>query len=99
MQIRFEDKDLERLYSEPSFHHPRLGPAVTKQFRKSMQLVVGANDERDLRNLRGLRLEKLDGNRQGQHSIRLGEQFRLILRLETSDDGRVVTIVELTDYH
>lgn len=99
MRFSFEDDDLERLYSDPSFRAPRLGADLTKQFRKAMQLIVAAKDDRDLRNYRGLRLEKLDGKRQGQHSVRLNDQFRLILRFETDDDGRVVTIVELTDYH
>ena len=99
MRIRFEDDDLERLYVDVSFHHPRLGSDLTKQFRKKMQFIVAAIDDRDLRNYRGLRLEKLDGDRQGQHSIRLNDQFRLILRLETDDEGRLVIIVELTDYH
>lgn len=99
VRFSFEDDDLERLYSDASFRDPRLGLALTKQFRKAMQLIVAAKDDRDLRNYRGLRLEKLDGKRQGQHSVRLNDQFRLILRFGTDDDGRLVTIVELTDYH
>lgn len=58
-----------------------------------------ATDERDLYNLRGLRLEKLSGTRSGQHSVRLNDQFRLILRFDTDKEGRLVVIVELTDYH
>jgi proteic killer suppression protein len=99
VRFRFEDDDLERLYSDRSSRHPRLGADLTKQFRKAMQLIVAAKDERDLRNYRGLRLEKLDGKRQGQHSVRLNDQFRLILRFETDGEGRIVTVVELTDYH
>jgi toxin HigB-1 len=95
---RFEDDELRRLYEDPDFHHPRVGPDVTKQFRKKMQLIDAATDERDLYALRGLRLEKLAGDREGQHSIRLNDQFRLILRFDTDDDGRLVVIIELTDY-
>lgn len=99
MRFRFEDDALERLYSDASFHHPSLGRDLTRQFRKTMQLIAAAVDDRDLRNYRGLRLEKLAGRRTGQHSVRLNNQFRLILRFETDDQGRLVTIVELTDYH
>ena len=99
MRIRFEDDDLERLYTDISFHHPRFSRDLIKQFRKKMQLLVAAIDDRDLRNYRGLRLEKLDADRVGQHSIRLNDQFRLILRFETDDEGRLVVIVEMTDYH
>jgi toxin HigB-1 len=99
VRIRFEDDDLERLYSDADFRNPRFGTDLTKQFRKKVEFIDAAADERDLRNYRALRLEKLEGDRQGQHSIRLNDQFRLILRLESDRDGRIVTIVELTDYH
>lgn len=99
MRIGFEDDDLQQLYTDPDVHEPRLGPDLTKQFRKKMGLLVAATDERDLYSLRGLHLEKLAGTRAGQHSIRLNDQFRLILRFETDDDGRIVIVVELTDYH
>lgn len=98
-RVEFDDDDLRRLYTDPTFHEPRLGPAITKQFRRRMQLLVAAADERDLYSLRGLRLEKLAVDRSGQHSIRLNDQFRLILRFDTDDEGRLVVIVELTDYH
>jgi proteic killer suppression protein len=99
VRIGFEDDDLQQLYTDPDFYYPRLGSDLTKQFRKKVALLVAATDERDLYSLRGLRLEKLAGTRAGQHSIRLNDQFRLILRFETDDDGRIVIVVELTDYH
>lgn len=99
MRFRFEDEDLERLFSDRSFHHPRAGPELTKPFRKTMQFIGAAVDDRDLRSYRGLRFEKLDGDRKGQHSVRLNHQFRLILHLTTDGDDRVVVVLELTDYH
>ena len=56
------------------------------------------NRVRDLRELSippGNRLERLKGNRAGQHSIRINDQFRICFRWEDSyaDD------VEVTDYH
>ena len=53
----------------------------------------------DLQAMRSLNLEKLKGTRTGQYSIRLNDQFRLILKFRTDDDGRVVVVVELVDYH
>ena len=43
----------------------------------------------------GNRLERLKGNRSGQHSIRINEQYRICFRWENgyADD------VEITDYH
>jgi len=99
VRIEFEHDDLRRLYTDATFHHPRLGRDLTRQFRKSVQLLIAAADQRDLHNMRGLRLEKLAGSRSGQHSIRMNDQFRLILRFDTDATGRLVVIVELTDYH
>lgn len=100
MRFEFEDDDLERLYTDPSFHDPRFGAHIIKLFRKRMQFIGAALDDRDLRNYRGLHFEKLGHDRQGQHSIQLDQQFRLILRLYTDEEGRrSVSIVEITDYH
>lgn len=99
MQIDFEDDELWRLYEDPDFHVPRLGRDVVKAFRKKVGLIVSAASELDLRNMRSLHFEKLMRERKGQHSIRLNDQWRLILRLQSNDAGKLVIIVEITDYH
>jgi proteic killer suppression protein len=43
----------------------------------------------------GNRLERLHGDRNGQHSIRINQQYRLCFRWEDTD----VHDVEITDYH
>jgi proteic killer suppression protein len=63
-------------------------------FRKLDQL----NQVRDLRALAtppGNRLERLSGNRRGQYSIRINEQYRVCFRWEAGDAYEV----EITDYH
>ena len=45
--------------------------------------------------LPGLRLEKLSGNRAGQYSIRVNEQYRICFRWREGDAYEV----EVTDYH
>ena len=99
MRVSFEDDRLRRLYEEPDFILPRLGPDVTKAFRRTVALVAHARSEPELRSLRALRFKKLQGDRRGQHSMRLNRQWRLIIRLEADADGRVVVVVELVDYH
>jgi proteic killer suppression protein len=49
----------------------------------------------DLRIPPGNRLEKLDGDRFGQHSIRINDQWRICFRWQ---DGSALD-VEITDYH
>ncbi len=99
MRFEFEDDDLRRLYEDREFVLPRIGPDVTKAFRKKMGLIANAGSESDLRSYRALRLEKLKAGRTGQHSIRLNDQWRLIFRIETDAEGRLLIIVEIVDYH
>jgi proteic killer suppression protein len=62
--------------------------------RKIRQLQI-ANHLEDLRVPPGNRLEKLKGNRAGQYSIRVNDQFRVCFRwtIRGAED------VEITDYH
>jgi toxin HigB-1 len=99
MRIDFDDDDLRRLYLESDFVLPRLGRDITRAYRKKVGFIEGAESELDLRNYRALHFEKLQGDREGQYSIRLNDQWRLILRFETDDAGRLVVIVEIVDYH
>ena len=62
------------------------------------KLIVAAQDERDLYAMRGLRLEQVKGDRNGQCSMRLNDQFRLILTFKTEGD-RVAVLLEIVDYH
>ena len=64
-----------------------------------MDRIAAATDERDLRALKSRRLEKLAGNREGQYSMRLNDQWRLILETEEDEQGKYLLIVEITDYH
>ena len=99
MRIDFEDDDLRRLYEERDFVLPRIGPEVTKAFRKVVNRLVAADSERDLRSSKALRYKKLQGDRMGQHSVRLNDQWRLILRTEADESGRLLIIIEIVDYH
>ena len=99
MRIRFTDKDLQRLYEDEDFKLRRFGSDLTKAYRKKVAIVDAAKDERDLRAFKSLHFEKLSGDPAGQHSIRLNSQFRLILTFEEDENGRIVVVIEIVDYH
>lgn len=99
MRIDFEDDDLRRLYEERDFVLPQIGPEVTKAFRKTVGFLQSAESQADPRNYRALRLKKLQGDRQGQYSVRLNLQSRLIIRFETDSDGQLLIVIEVVDYH
>lgn len=68
-------------------------------FRKAMQAIRAAHDERDLYASRGLRFERLDGKRKHQHSLRINKQWRLIVELEGEASQKRIRIVGIEDYH
>ena len=57
--------------------------------------ISRVQDVRDLAVPPGSRLERLHGDRQGQHSIRIKAQYRVCFRWESGD----AYDVEVTDYH
>jgi proteic killer suppression protein len=95
--VRFADQKLERLYIDGGYMHG-LGANVVKAYRKVVQAIVAAADERDLYGLKSLHYEKLKGDRSHQRSLRLNQQFRLIVELERHN-GKTVAIIEIVDYH
>lgn len=99
MRLRFEDENLRRLYEDPDYVHPRLGSEVTRAFRKKVAYLEEAESEVDLRSYKALHLEKLRGNRSGQHSIRLNRQWRLIMRVQAEAGGRRLIIVEVVNHY
>ena len=98
MEVEHRDDDLARLEEDPRFN-AHLPYGVVRAYRKVMNWIRQAHDERDLRQLKSLRFEKLEGNRNHQHSMRLNNQYRLIVELTDTPRGRTVEIVEITDYH
>ncbi|MEV0333938.1 type II toxin-antitoxin system RelE/ParE family toxin [Nocardia sp. NPDC050717] len=99
MRLVFAKDSLRSLYEDEKFRINGLDPEAVKAFRKKVQLLQAATSEVELRNFRSLNLEKLKGDRQGDYSIRLTRQWRLILRFTTDETGRTVLILELCDYH
>ncbi len=98
MDFEFRDKDLEQLYTDPDFS-AGFSKEIVKAFRKRIQQIDSATDQRDLRAFKSLHLEKLKGKRQHQHSLRLNDQRRLILEIEKTDTGEKIVVVAIEDYH
>src|ERR1700676_28911 len=98
MDIEYDDDSLRRLASDPRFD-AGFGRDVVKAFRKRIQVISAAPDERDFYALKSLHFEKLQGKREGQHSMRLNDQWRLILRFVTRERGKTVVVIAIDDYH
>ncbi len=98
MDFEFSTRKLERLYTE-EFGASKYPPKVVDAFFEVMAAVEAACDERDLRALKHLHFEKLKGKRKHQRSLALHGGFRLIVRLLENDEGKVLAIDEIVDYH
>ena len=72
MDVTFKDQSLDRLEVDPAYS-AGLGNAVVKAYRKRMQQIRAATDERTFFASRALNFEKLKGSREGQYSMRLND--------------------------
>lgn len=68
---------------------------IQRTARRKLLYLHEAEDLRDLLAPPGNRLEKLSGDRQGQYSIRINDQWRICFRWQ---DDKAVD-VEIVDYH
>ena len=73
----------------------RLSAEVQRVAYRKLVVIDAAESLSDLRIPPGNRLEKLKGNREGQHSIRVNEQWRICFRWKEGD----AYDVEIADYH
>ena len=92
MIVSFRDADTEAL----AFGHRtrRLQAIETVARRKLRQLQIAGRLD-DLRIPPGNRLEALRGDRAGQHSIRINDQYRICFRWTPAGPADV----EIVDYH
>lgn len=90
----FRDKETRKLFERQS-----RSKAVPAQLRRSalrkLNQLHYAGDLDDLRVPPGNRLEKLSGDREGQHSIRINVQWRVCFVWKDGDAYEV----EIADYH
>lgn len=73
----------------------RWPPAFQRAALKKLLIIDAAEELADLRLPPGNRLEKLRGDRQGQHSIRINNQWRICFRWKAG----MAYDVEIVDYH
>ena len=68
---------------------------IQRRAQSKLMMLHNAMDLNDLRVPPGNRLEALSGNRNGQHSIRINNQWRICFIWDGGDAYRV----EIVDYH
>ena len=89
----FADPETEKVFR--GLVSRKLPLDIQKTARRKLLYLEDAEDLRDLLALPGNRLEELRGDRAGQYSIRINDQWRLCFRWI---DGKASS-VEIVDYH
>ena len=89
----FADKETEKVFNQ---RFSRLLPHdIQRVALRKLILISKARSLDDLRAPPGNRLEALAGNRVGQYSIRINDQYRICFKF----DGKDFYLVEIVDYH
>lgn len=97
MDVVFRDSDLAKIDTDQAAD-TKLPVAVIKSARRKLTVLRAAPDERALRNWKSLHYEKLKGDRAGERSIRLNDQYRMVFTL-SEQTPPVAIILSIEDYH
>lgn len=94
--MEFKDRDIGSFWENPQNNIPnRVPPSLRKVLYRKLQMLDAACDVSDLRVPPGNCLEKLKGDRMGQWSIRVNQQWRICFTWVNHKAERV----EFNDYH
>jgi proteic killer suppression protein len=89
----FKDAETQRIHQRERSR--KLPVDIQQVALRKLRMINNALNINDLRVPPANRLEKLIGNREGQYSIRINDQWRICLEWQGSDAFNV----EITDYH
>ena len=89
----FADSETEKIFNREFSR--KLGDDIQKVALRKLRMISNAHAINDLRSPPANRLEKLSGDREGQHSIRINEKYRICFMWEGGD----AYDVEIVDYH
>ena len=87
------DKETEKLFQRQKSRS--LPVDIQRKARMKLEILDAAEKLDDLKVPPGNHLEKLSGDREGQHSIRVNQQWRICFRWKNGD----CYDVEIVDYH
>jgi toxin HigB-1 len=88
----FRCRDTEALFQDLLF---RRFQAIERVARRKLEMLDAATSLADLSQIPGNRLEALKGDRVGQYSIRVNDQWRICFEWVEGDSFNV----EIVDYH
>ena len=93
MNIEFEDKALEELYTQGSTvdgKYRKLSKDVVKQYIKVVNFIRAARRIEDLYYIKSLHYEKKKGDLNGVDAVWVNKQYRLLFNSSENEEGIVV---------
>jgi proteic killer suppression protein len=87
----FKDRDARTLFRGGSVRRLRM---IERQAQRRLQILDSAEALSDLAALPSNRFEALKGDRKGQYSIRINDQWRLCFRWSAANEAYDVEIVD-----
>jgi proteic killer suppression protein len=89
----FKSKETEKIYRR--YFSKKLPTDIQRPALAKLRMLNNAQSLADLKVPPGNRLEELKGDRKGQHSIRINNQWRICFKWQNSN----AYDVEIVDYH
>ena len=98
MKVRYADEQTALVETDQA-RKLRLPVVVVRAARRKIRILRQCMDERDIRAMPSFHYEKLEGKRDRQRSIRLNDQWRLILHVDRECDPIEIEILEITNHY
>lgn len=94
MILSFADKETEKVFEQK--FSKKLPQSIQRIALRKLMMIDNAENINDLRIPPANHLEQLTGDREGQYSIRINNQFRICFALQGQNN---IKDVEIVDYH
>lgn len=101
MEFRFENKDLEKLYTDGKSRKYKLPDDIVEKFFARIQQIEAASDIYDLWKDKGLNFEKLQ-RFENRFSMRLKNKYRLEVSIDWHNTEKTIgefAIVEISNHY
>lgn len=101
MLATFATEYLEKLYHQQKLPgKPKYDQKIIDVYIRRVDQFIAADNSNELRGLRSLHFEALKGDKQGLHSVRVNEQYRIEFRLSYDQVERIeIALVEDLSNH
>lgn len=99
MVVDYQDSRLALIESEHAAAETNYPLEVISSYKRKVAVLRAAPDERTLRNWKSLHYEKLKGDKDGQRSIRLNDQWRVVFTIDTEARPNRIVVTAIEDYH